>query len=121
KQSLNSPLPVELQVVSVFAGTSGVLDDLPVNEVRRFERELHEWMQARYSGMLGELRDTGHLPEGDTLGLAVSEFHDQFVATLESETEMAAASSSPAAGAKPAEPVDMYAAATADASDEPAE
>ena len=42
KQPLNSPMPVELQVLSVYAGTSGVLDDLPVNEVRRFETELHE-------------------------------------------------------------------------------
>src|SRR6516162_5757004 len=91
KQPLNSPLPVELQVVSVFAGTSGALDDLPVGEVRRFERELHEWMQARYLGMIGEIRDTGHLPEGDTLAQAVDEFHAQFVATLESESELAAA------------------------------
>ena len=67
KQPLNSPMPVELQVVSVYAGTSGALDDVPANQVRRFESELHEWMQARYSGMLGEIRDTGKLPEGDTL------------------------------------------------------
>src|SRR6516162_2216599 len=91
KQPLNSPMPVELQVVSVYAGTSGALDDLPVGEVRRFERELHEWMQARYLGMIGEIRDTGHLPEGDTLAQAVDEFHAQFVATLESESELAAA------------------------------
>src|SRR2546425_898929 len=43
KQPLNSPMPVELQVVSVYAGTSGSLDDIPVGEVRRFERELHGW------------------------------------------------------------------------------
>ena len=76
KQPLNSPMPVELQVVSVFAGTSGVLDDLPVNQVGGSRRELHEWMQARYSGMLGEIRDTGKLPEGDSLDAAVHEFHD---------------------------------------------
>src|SRR5688500_4847435 len=45
KQPLNSPLPVELQVVSIFAGTSGYLDDLPVSDVRRFEAELHGWFQ----------------------------------------------------------------------------
>ena len=82
KQPLNSPMAVELQVVSVYAGTSGALDDVPANQVRRFENELHEWMQARYSGMLGEIRDTGKLPEGDTLDLAVREFHDNFVAGL---------------------------------------
>src|SRR5262245_28961328 len=83
KQPLNSPMPVELQVVSVFAGTSGALDDIPVTQVRRFEQELHEFVQTRYSGMLGEIRETGHLPEGDTLGTAVDEFHTQFVTALE--------------------------------------
>ncbi len=82
KQPLNSPMPVELQVLSVYAGTSGVLDDLPVNEVRRFENELHEWFGTRYSGLLAEIRDTGALPEGDALSAAVSEFHTQFVASL---------------------------------------
>src|SRR4051812_1310091 len=42
KQNLNSPMPVEFQVLSVFAGTSGALDDLPVAQVRRFETGLHE-------------------------------------------------------------------------------
>jgi F-type H+-transporting ATPase subunit alpha len=80
KQPLNSPMPVELQVLSVYAGTSGVLDDLPVNEVRRFETELHDWFATRYSGLLAEVRDTGALPEGDTLATAVNEFHASFVA-----------------------------------------
>jgi F-type H+-transporting ATPase subunit alpha len=85
KQPLNSPMPVELQVVSVYAGTSGVLDDIPVGEVRRFERELHEWFSTRYSGMLAEIRDTGQSPEADTLGAAVTQFHDQFAASLADE------------------------------------
>ena len=41
KQPLNSPMPVEEQVVSIFAGTKGYLDDLPVADVGRFESELH--------------------------------------------------------------------------------
>ena len=40
KQPLNSPMPVEEQVVVVFAGTKGYLDDLPVRDVKRFESEL---------------------------------------------------------------------------------
>ena len=59
KQPLNSPMPVELQVVSVYAGTSGALDDIPVTEVRRFERELHEWVSTRHAGLLQGIRDTG--------------------------------------------------------------
>jgi len=68
--------------VSVSAGTSGMLDDIPVEHVRRFESELHEWMETRFSGLLAEIRDTGRLPEGDSLEAAVKEFHDNFVAAL---------------------------------------
>ena len=67
KQPLNSPLPVELQVVSVYAGTAGLLDDLPASEVRRFEAEMHEWFRTRYAELLGNIRTTGQLPEGDAL------------------------------------------------------
>ena len=62
KQPLNSPMPVELQVISVYAGTSGVLDDIPVDEVKRFERELHDYFTGRYSGLLAEIRETGRHP-----------------------------------------------------------
>ena len=93
KQPLNSPMPVELQVVSVYAGTSGALDDIPATEVRRFENALHEYFTGRYSGLLGEIRDTGQLPEGDTLQVAVTEFHDNFVGELAAATAALAAES----------------------------
>ena len=65
KQPLNSPMPVEEQVVSIYAGTNGALDDIPVDEVRRFEPELLDWMRTRHADLLAEIRDTGALPEGD--------------------------------------------------------
>ena len=46
------------------------------------EQELHQFVQTRYSGLLGEIRESGQLPDGDALGAAVNEFHDQFVASL---------------------------------------
>ena len=46
KQPLNSPMPVEEQVVSIFAGTRGYLDDVPVADVRRFETELLEFFRV---------------------------------------------------------------------------
>ncbi len=79
KQPLNSPMAVEEQVVSIFAGTKGYLDDIPVNEVRRFEGELLGFMRSRHSGMLAELR-TGGVPDG--LAGAVQSFKDQFVESL---------------------------------------
>ena len=56
KQPLNSPMPVEEQVVSIFAGTKGYLDDLPVGDVRRFESELLEHMRTVHGGLLSGMR-----------------------------------------------------------------
>jgi F-type H+-transporting ATPase subunit alpha len=83
KQPLNSPMPVEEQVISIYCGTKGVLDDLPVDEVRRFERDILEWFRTRHVNMLDAIRKTGTLPEGDALDTAVSDFKAQFVAGLE--------------------------------------
>jgi F-type H+-transporting ATPase subunit alpha len=77
KQPLNSPMPVEEQVVSIFAGTRGLLDDIPVGDVRRFEAELLDFMRTRYGSVLDELR-TGGLPDG--LADTVGEFKSQFLA-----------------------------------------
>src|SRR5215216_3496198 len=59
KQPLNSPMPVELQVLSVFAGTSGALDDLELSDIRRFEVDMHEWFQARHGALVDQLRTAG--------------------------------------------------------------
>jgi F-type H+-transporting ATPase subunit alpha len=69
KQPLNSPMPVEEQVVSIFAGTKGYLDDLPVEDVPRFEQELLEHMRSSHGSMLEEIR-SGTLPDdvGDVIG-----------------------------------------------------
>jgi F-type H+-transporting ATPase subunit alpha len=82
KQPLNSPMPVQLQVLSVYAGTSGALDDLDVSEVRRFEDDMHEWFQARHPALVDQIRDTGTLPEGDELADAMAEFKETFAASV---------------------------------------
>jgi len=82
KQPLHAPMPVEEQVVAIYVGTSGGLDDVPAEEVRRFESDLLLWMRARYSGLLAEIRDSGTLPEGDALESAVKEFKAQFLASF---------------------------------------
>ncbi len=78
KQPLNSPMPVEEQVVSIFAGTAGYLDAIPVGDVRRFEAELLDHMRTRRADMLAHIRDNGTLPDGDGLADAVKEFADTF-------------------------------------------
>ncbi len=77
KQPLNSPMPVEEQVVSIFAGTKGYLDEIDVDEVGRFERELVEFMRTRHASLLAEMR-SGGLP--DELAAAVDAFTALFQA-----------------------------------------
>jgi len=77
KQNLNSPMAVEEQVVVIYAGTKGFLDDVPVTEVKRFETELVDHMRGAQSGLLDELRTSG-VPDG--LDDAIKTFKDQFQA-----------------------------------------
>ena len=82
KQGLNSPMPVEEQVVSIYTGTNGHLDDLPVEDIQRFEAELIENMRTRNAGLLDEIRTSGVLPE-DQVKAAVESFKATFQVTVE--------------------------------------
>ncbi len=75
KQPLNSPMSVEEQVVSIFAGTRGYLDDEAVSDVRRFESELLDYVRSRHAGLLAEIKAKG-VP--DALADVVKSFKDQF-------------------------------------------
>lgn len=82
KQPLNSPMPVEEQIVVVFAGTKGYLDSLPVNQVRRFETELLDHMRTAQGGVLAAMRSN---PKGDVpaeLADIVTSFKERFVADM---------------------------------------
>ena len=57
KQDQYSPLPVEKQVIALFAGTTGVLDDLPVEQVRPFEKSLYEFLDSAHPGVLIKLAE----------------------------------------------------------------
>jgi len=78
KQPLNSPLPVEEMVVSIYAGTGGFVDAVPVEDVRRFESELLDYMRTRHADLLGTIRTSGALPGDDALKGAVAGFAAQF-------------------------------------------
>ena len=78
KQPLNSPMPVEEQVVVIFAGTRGYLDDVPVADVKRFETELLDFVRGRHGSLLDEIK-SGAVP--DDLGDAIAAFKSQFQAS----------------------------------------
>ncbi len=63
KQRQYQPMPVEEQVVSIFLGTGGHLDSVPVEDVRRFETELLDHMRASEEKFLAGIRDSQKLPE----------------------------------------------------------
>jgi F-type H+/Na+-transporting ATPase subunit alpha len=90
KQPLNAPLPVELQVISIFVGTQGYLDDLPVEDVRRFEAELQDVFRTRHADLLAEIRDTGKLPDEARLKEAVDDFKAMFQPSTETDTTIEA-------------------------------
>jgi F-type H+-transporting ATPase subunit alpha len=71
KQPLNSPLPVEEQVVVIFAGTTGLVDDLEVGDVRAFEAHLLETFRTRHADLLAHIRREGALPDEEALRRAV--------------------------------------------------
>ena len=57
KQGQFSPMTVEKQVLSIFAGTNGLLDDLPVTAIRKFEEELHRFVENSYPNILPTIRE----------------------------------------------------------------
>jgi len=82
KQPQYQPLSVELQVASVVAVTSGVMDELPVVDVRRFERDLHDYLGTRHSELLAKLsREKMSDEMRAELDDAITSFAETFTAT----------------------------------------
>jgi F-type H+-transporting ATPase subunit alpha len=80
KQPQFSPLPVEQQVVVVWAGTEGLLDDVPVEDVRRFEAEFLDHLRRNRAGILDTIRETGEMSDDTVTALkeAVAGFRRGF-------------------------------------------
>jgi len=78
KQGLNVPLPVQEQVVVIYAGVRGHIDDVPVEEVQRFESELRTFMRARHADILEKIVSTGALSNESALEAAIVEFKRGF-------------------------------------------
>ncbi|MDA8101495.1 MAG: F0F1 ATP synthase subunit alpha [Nitrospiraceae bacterium] len=81
KQGQNAPVPVEEQVISIFAGTNGKVDDVPVPAVGKFIEEMLEYFRANGKEILETIRTTGQLPDPASIGALVDRFKEGFDAT----------------------------------------
>jgi F-type H+/Na+-transporting ATPase subunit alpha len=84
KQPQSSPVPVEEQVVAIYAGTKGFLDDLAVEDVRPFEAALVQHLRNDRRDVLEHIRNTKDLPSADALDDAIREVKKGF-ATIEAD------------------------------------
>ncbi|MDQ2707135.1 MAG: F0F1 ATP synthase subunit alpha [Actinomycetota bacterium] len=82
KQGQYAPFPVEEQVVSIFLGTKGHLDSVPVADIGRFESDFLDHVRRSVEGVLAEIRDTGKLSDenSERLVSTVNEFKKGFTA-----------------------------------------
>ena len=84
KQGLNSPLLVEEQVISIWAGTRGHLDAVAVEDVQRFESELLDWFRTREAAKLAVVKESGKIDDEEAFDAAISEFAEQFTGSQSS-------------------------------------
>jgi len=80
KQGQYAPLSIERQVLSIFAGTNGFVDDVPADQVRRFESELFAYAEARHGAAMKELVEKKSIDDAAKAKLetAIKEFKAQF-------------------------------------------
>jgi F-type H+-transporting ATPase subunit alpha len=80
-----APWPVEEQVVAIYAGINGYLDDIPTDQVPRFQDELREYLRAEGS-VYQQIREAGDLPDdlGEKLNAELEKFKQNFVVREES-------------------------------------
>jgi F-type H+-transporting ATPase subunit alpha len=84
KQGQFQPLPVEEQVLVIFAGTSGMIDDVPVADVQRFEKGLIEYVRTRFGSLLVEIVQKKQITDQarPELKRAIGEYKEQFQAGM---------------------------------------
>ncbi len=75
KQGLNAPVPVEEQVLVIFAGSEGYVDDVPVSEVQRYEIEVRAYFRANHADILDGIREHGQAPRGRSAGHGPGQVH----------------------------------------------
>jgi F-type H+-transporting ATPase subunit alpha len=101
KQPQSSPVPVEEQVVAIYCGTNGFLDDLAVEDVSRFEEALVQHLRANRADLLAHVRTTGQLPSVSDLDDVVRQVKAGFATIQRDEGPVDASVGAPEGGAEP--------------------
>ncbi len=80
KQPQYNPLPMEKQVVALFAGTQGLLDELPVSAIQEFEKELYDFVEQKYPQIFEELKEKQEISDAldKKMRGAIAECIEQF-------------------------------------------
>lgn len=78
KQGQYQPYEVERQVVSIYAGTKGYMDKIPVEKVSEYESSLLDFIGEKYNDLFTTIVETGALPDEDKLKNAIAEFTENF-------------------------------------------
>ncbi|NLH47956.1 MAG: F0F1 ATP synthase subunit alpha [Myxococcales bacterium] len=83
KQPQYTPLPVEKQVVLIFAGVRGLLDDIPLDQLQRYEQELYRYFEERHSELYAKIREEKTISKDteEVLRKVIREFTDLFKAS----------------------------------------
>jgi F-type H+-transporting ATPase subunit alpha len=81
KQDLNKPLKVEKQVAILYALTRGFLDDIPLQDIRRFEAEFLTWLDHNQKALLDHIVSTKDLPKDEDMAAAINGFKKTFAVT----------------------------------------
>jgi F-type H+-transporting ATPase subunit alpha len=81
KQGQYSPIPVEKQIAIIYAGTNGVLDDLPLDQIRTFEQELYRFLENAHPAILTTIKDKKTIDDDlkGKLNSALQEFKARFI------------------------------------------
>jgi F-type H+-transporting ATPase subunit alpha len=89
KQGQFQPLPVEKQILIIFAGTTGLLDDIDVDQVRRFEAELYRFVDNAHPGVLQTVREKKVIDDALRAELTnvIKEFKQRFAAEPKSKAQ----------------------------------
>lgn len=84
KQGVNQPLAVEQQVVSLYTAVKGFLDDIPVADVKRFEKDFLSFMVSDHQDVLQSIRDTKDLVADNETALkaAIEKFKKSFATSV---------------------------------------